>query len=84
VRDLTGGCACPTDGSTGTNAILAVRRVGRSERQHAVTLAGQEVHAEQAGTTAMASGDWLAAADLEEERVARQDELAQPLLSRRP
>jgi hypothetical protein len=51
-----------------------------TDRQQAARLVAQEWDAEQAGTIAMATGDWIAAADLEEERVVRQDELAQFLL----
>jgi hypothetical protein len=55
----------------------------RSDREQAVSLAAREVCAEQAATTALAEGDWIAAAELEEERVVRQHELALLLLEQR-
>jgi hypothetical protein len=57
--------------------------MSRADRQRAANLAAREEYAEQAGTRAMAIGNWIAAAELEEVRVNRQDELAQLLLGRR-
>jgi hypothetical protein len=57
--------------------------ISRQDREHAATLAAREQRAEQAGTTAIAHGDWIAAAELEEERVVRRHELAQLLLRER-
>jgi hypothetical protein len=51
-----------------------------ANRLRAARLLAEEEHAEQASARAMARRDWIAAAELEEERVVRQDELAQLLL----
>lgn len=55
----------------------------RADRQLVAILTARAQNAEEAGTRAMATGDWTAAAELEEERVVRQHELAELLLERR-
>ena len=57
--------------------------LSRAEREDATSLAAREERAEQAGTRALADGDWIAAAELEEERVVRQHERAVLLLEQR-
>lgn len=54
-----------------------------ADQRLAARLAAREEHAEHAATTAMASGNWAVAAELEEKRVCSQHELAGLLLERR-
>lgn len=53
--------------------------LSQAKRLRGARLLALEEHAEQAGTRALARRDWIAAAELEEERVVRQHELAQLL-----
>ena len=71
---------------SGGRAAVAVPRphapVSPLDRQRARMLSAQMERARRAVTAALATGDWTAAAEWEEQRVVSEDELARLILER--